>query len=246
MKRLVTYWSTEFDWRAQEEKLNQFPQFTVQVGEIDLHYLHVPAKSGAGHPLLLSHGWPGSIFEFIDLIPRLTEPERFGGSSDDAFTVLAPRLPGYGLSFRRGHRLVPIRDMADCLVALMTDVLGYDRFCAQGRDIGSWVTSRLGAIYPEKLIGIHLNMLVYRKHQDTNPPQPADSAEEEFISELMRWRQEEGGYIDIEGTRPQTLAYGLSDSPAGLAARRQSVKPFRLDLLQKLGDKQLAGDQGRV
>jgi pimeloyl-ACP methyl ester carboxylesterase len=126
MKRLVTYWSTEFDWRAQEEKLNQFPQFTVQVGDIDLHYLHVPAKSGAGHPLLLSHGWPGSIFEFIDLIPRLTEPERFGGSSDDAFTVLAPRLPGYGLSFRRGNRLV---------VGTVTNPAGLGTSCHRDRAI---------------------------------------------------------------------------------------------------------------
>jgi hypothetical protein len=146
MKRLVAYRSTEFDWRAQEEKLNQFPQFTVQVGDIDLHYLHVPAKRGAGQPLLLSHGWPGSIFEFIDLIPHLTDPERFGGSSDDAFTVVAPCLPGYGFWFRPGQRLVPIKDLADCFVTLMTDVLGYDRFCAQGGDIGSWITSRLGAI----------------------------------------------------------------------------------------------------
>jgi pimeloyl-ACP methyl ester carboxylesterase len=218
MKRLVSYWSTKFNWRTQEDKLNQFPQFTVKIGDIDLHYLHVPAKTGDGRPLLLSHGWPGSVFEFIDLIPRLTDPERFGGRSDDAFTVVAPCLPGYGLSFKPGQRLVPIRDIADCFVTLMTDVLGYDRFCAQGGDIGSWVTSRLGAIYPEKLIGIHLNMLVYRKDQDTNPPPPANSAEEKFTLELMRWRQEEGGYIHIQGTRPQTLAYGLSDSPAGLAA----------------------------
>jgi len=106
MKRLVSHWSTKFDWRAQEAKLNQFPQFTVKIGDIDLHYLHVLAKGGQGRPLLLSHGWPGSIFEFMDLIPRLTDPERFGGSSDDAFTVVAPCLPGYGLSFKPGQRLV--------------------------------------------------------------------------------------------------------------------------------------------
>jgi pimeloyl-ACP methyl ester carboxylesterase len=218
MKRLVSYWSTKFDWRAQEEQLNQFPQFRVKIGDIDLHYLHVPAKNGAGRPLLLSHGWPGSIFEFIDLIPRLTDPERFGGGSADAFTVVAPCLPGYGLSFNSGQQLVRIRDMAGCFVTLMTDVLGYDRFCAQGGDIGSWVTSRLGAIYPERLIGIHLNMLVYRSDQDKNPLPAANPAEEKFISDLTRWRQEEGGYIHIQGTRPQTLAFGLSDSPAGLAA----------------------------
>lgn len=218
MKRLVSHWGTNFDWRAQERRLNRFPQYTVEIDDIVLHYLHVPAKGGKGRPLLLSHGWPGSIFEFDELIPRLTDPERFGGSGDDAFTVVAPCLPGYGLSFKPGQRLVPVRDMAACFAALMTDVLGYDRFCAQGGDIGSWVTSRLGAVYPEKLIGIHLNMLVYRGDDDTNPPPPANPAEETFVSELMRWRKEEGAYIHIQGTRPQTLAYGLSDSPAGLAA----------------------------
>jgi microsomal epoxide hydrolase len=218
MRRLVSHWSTNFEWRTQEDRLNQFPQYTAKIGDIDLHYLHVPAKGGNGRPLLLSHGWPGSIFEFVDLIPRLTDPVQFGGSSDDAFTVVAPSLPGYGLSFRPGQRLVPVKDIADFFAKLMTDVLGYERFCAQGGDIGSWVSSRMAALHPDKLVGIHLNMLVYRDGYDTNPPAPADPSEEKFVQELKRWRQEEGAYIHIQGTRPQTLAYGLTDSPAGLAA----------------------------
>ena len=218
MKRLVSYWQAGFDWRAQEDRLNQFPQYSVTIGDVDLHYLHVPAKGGKGRPLLLSHGWPGSVFEFVDLIPRLTDPERFGGSSDDAFTVVAPSLPGFGLSFKPGQRIVPIKDVADCFATLMTEVLGFPQFGAQGGDIGAWVTTTMGAVHADKLSGIHLNMIIHGVRPDTEMPVPANAMEEAFLLELMRWRLQEGAYGHIQGTRPLTLAYGLTDSPAGLAA----------------------------
>ena len=137
MRSLVEYWRMAFDWRAQEARLNAFPQFVVPLHGIDLHFLHMPGVGPNPCPLLLSHGWPGSVFEFLDIIPRLTDPARFGGDPADAFTVVAPSLPGYGLSFRPGQTRFGVEAIADCFAALMTDVLGYRRFAAQGGDWGA-------------------------------------------------------------------------------------------------------------
>jgi pimeloyl-ACP methyl ester carboxylesterase len=162
------------------------------------------------------HGWPGSVFEFIDLIPRLTHPSLFGGTAADAFTVVAPSLPGYGLSFRPGQKRFSIEAITDCLADLMTDVLGYRRFAAQGGDWGAFVASRLGAVHADKIVGIHINLLAVRR----DPALLQNSSEEErrYAAELAEFLKEETGYQWIQGTRPQTLAFGLSDSPAGLAA----------------------------
>ena len=127
LRSLVGYWRDGFDWRAQEAALNAFPQFRVALAGIDVHFLHVPGVGPASMPLLLMHGWPGSVFEFLDIIPRLTDPARFGGDPADAFTVVAPSFPGYGLSFKPGQPRFAVPEMADCLAALMTDVLGYRR-----------------------------------------------------------------------------------------------------------------------
>lgn len=216
MRGLVTYWHDRFDWQAQEARLNAFPQFKLSLAGIDLHFLHVPGKGPAPVPLLLSHGWPGSVFEFLELIPRLTDPARFGADPADTFTVVAPSLPGYGLSFSPGQKRFAVPEIADCFAALMHDVLGYRRFVAQGGDWGSFVTSYLGSAYPDRLIGIHLNMLPLRR----DPAMVANPTPEEqrYLAELAQWLREETGYQWIQGTRPQTLAYGLTDSPAGLAA----------------------------
>ncbi len=216
LKQLVGYWGHGFDWRAQEARLNAFPQFKVALHGIDLHYLHVPGKGPNPTPLLLSHGWPGSVFEFLDIIPRLTDPARFGGDPADAFTVIAPSLPGYGLSFAPGQQRFSLEMIADCFAELMTGVLGYPRFAAQGGDWGAFVTSRLGAVHADKLLGIHVNLLTVRR----DPKMLVNPTPEEqyFLRELDVWIKEEMGYQWIQGTRPQTLAFGLSDSPAGLAA----------------------------
>jgi pimeloyl-ACP methyl ester carboxylesterase len=216
LQELVGYWRDDFDWRAQEARLNSFPQYKVHLHGIDLHFLHVPGCGPQSHPLLLSHGWPGSVFEFLELIPRLTDPARFGGDPADAFTVIAPSLPGYGLSFTPGQTRFGIEAIADCFVALMTDVLGYQRFGAQGGDWGSFVTARLGYAYPERLSGIHLNMMPVRRDlKMVSSPTPDESR---YLEELQVWLKEETGYQWIQGTRPQTLAFALTDSPAGLAA----------------------------
>ncbi len=216
MRSLVEYWRTTFDWRAQEAKLNAFPQYTVPLQGIDLHFLHVPGQGPAPLPLLLSHGWPGSMFEFLELIPRLTDPARFGGDPADAFTVVAPSLPGYGLSFKPGQRRFGVEAMADCFAELMADVLGYRRFGAQGGDWGASITSRLGDAHADKMVGIHLNFLTVRRDR-TNLANPTPE-EQRYLSELDAWLKEETGYQSIQGTRPQTLAFALTDSPAGLAA----------------------------
>jgi microsomal epoxide hydrolase len=216
LKQLVDYWNTRFDWRAQEARLNAFPQFKVPLHGIDLHFLHVEGKGPNPCPLLLSHGWPGSVFEFLDIIPRLTDPARFGGDPADAFTVIAPSLPGYGLSFSPGQKRFSLEMIADCFADLMTGVLGHERFAAQGGDWGGFVTSRLGAVHADKLIGIHVNLLAVRR----DPKMLANPTPEErkYLGELEVWLKEDMGYQWIQGTRPQTLAFGLSDSPAGLAA----------------------------
>ena len=176
----------------------------------------MPGRGPSPCPLLLLHGWPGSVFEFLDIIPRLTDPARFGGNSADAFTVVAPSLPGYGLSFAPGQRRFGVEEIADCVAALMHDTLGYAKFAVQGGDWGAITASRLGYAHPDKLIGIHINLLAVRR----DPPQSADPTPEEqrYAEELALWLREETGYQWIQGTRPQTLAFALSDSPAGLAA----------------------------
>jgi pimeloyl-ACP methyl ester carboxylesterase len=220
MRHALAYWRDRFDWRAQEAKLNALPQSTVTLSGIELHYLHVPGRGVPGGappmPLLLSHGWPGSVFEFLALIPRLTDPARFGGDPADAFTVVAPSLPGYGLSFTPGQPRFAVDAIAGTFHALMTEVLGYPRYGAQGGDWGCFVTSILAAEHPQAVTGIHLNMLPLRR----DPVSVANPSAEEarYAVELAHFLKEETGYQWIQGTRPQTLAYALTDSPAGLAA----------------------------
>ena len=167
-------------------------------------------------PLLLSHGWPGSVIEFYKVIPMLTDPACFGGDPADAFTVVAPSLPGYVFSFKAGQNRFGIEKIAEVFASLMTDVLGYSHFGAQGGDWGAFITSRLGFAFPEILIGIHLNLLaVSRDKKMTADPSPEEKA---FLEQLNHFLKEETGYQWIQGTKPTTLAFALTDSPAGLAA----------------------------
>jgi pimeloyl-ACP methyl ester carboxylesterase len=216
LRVLIGHWRERFDWRSEEARLNQFPQYRVALDDIDLHFLHVPGKGPAPMPLLLSHGWPGSVFEFLDLIPRLADPARFGGDPKDAFTVVAPSLPGYGLSFTPGQKRFSVAAIADGFSKLMTGVLGYRRFAAQGGDWGGAITARLGLAYAQHMIGIHMNLLPLRR--DLKIGAEATAEERRYYDALAHWLKEETGYQWIQGTRPQTLAFALTDSPAGLAA----------------------------
>jgi microsomal epoxide hydrolase len=216
MKALVDYWREHYDWRAQEAALNRFRQFTVPLAGIDLHFIHEPGVGPVPMPLLLSHGWPGSVLEFHKIIPMLTDPARFGGDPVDAFTVVAPSLPGYGFSFRADQPRFGVTEIADTFAALMTDVLGYPRFGAQGGDWGAFVTARLGYAHASKLSGIHMNLLTLRR--DLRPSATPSEEERIYLEDLGGWLREETGYQWIQGTKPQTLAYGLTDSPVGLCA----------------------------
>lgn len=219
MREALAYWRDSFDWRAQEARLNAWPQFKLGLDGIDLHFIHVRGKGPAGGPpplpLLLSHGWPGSVFEFLDLIPRLTDPGAFGGDPADACDLVIPSLPGYGLSFAAGQERFGLARIAQSFHRLMTEVLGYPRYGAQGGDWGSFITACLGADQPESVIGIHLNLMPLRR--DVLVTDAPTEQERAYFKELEAFRTHETGYQWIQGTKPQTLAYGLTDSPAGLA-----------------------------
>jgi pimeloyl-ACP methyl ester carboxylesterase len=216
LKQLLDYWCDGFDWRAQEAKFNAFRQFTVPLAGIDVHFIHEEGMGPNPMPLLLSHGWPGSVFEFHKVLPMLTDPARFGGNPTDAFSVIAPSLPGYPLSFTPSQKRFSIEEIAEVFVALMTGVLQYKRFGAQGGDWGAFVSSRLGFAFPERMIGIHLNLLAVRR----DPKMLANPTDEEkvFLQQLNNFLREETGYQWIQGTKPTTLSFALTDSPAGLAA----------------------------
>jgi len=216
VRRMVEYWRDEFDWRAQEAKLNAFSQYRAPLGGIDLHFIHEPGLGPDPLPLLLVNGWPSSVWEFHELIPRLTDPARFGGDPADAFTVVAPTLPGYTLSFEPNQPRFDVIAMADLFADLMTDVLGYKTFAAHGSDWGSYVVALLATRHPDALRGIHLTLLPVR--QDLPFPSELSDADRRYQRELQYWQTEETGYHAIQGTKPQTLAYSLTDSPAGLAA----------------------------
>jgi len=216
LKQLLDYWREGYDWREQEAMLNAFRQFTVQLAGIDLHFIYEEGKGANPMPLILSHGWPGSVFEFYKVLPMLTDPARFGGDPTDAFTVVAPSLPGYVFSYKPGQNRFSIENITEVFATLMIDVLGYSRFGAQGGDWGAFIASRLGFSFPEHLIGIHLNFLAVPR----DPQMLANPTTEEkvFLEQLKHFLKEETGYQWIQGTKPTTLSFALTDSPAGLAA----------------------------
>ena len=216
LKSLVEYWRDRYDWRKHEAEFNRFKQYKVGLAGIDVHYIREEGKGPKPMPLLISHGWPGSVHEFHKLIPMLTDPAHFGGDAADAFTVIAPSLPGYTFSFAPNQQRFSVEQIADVFAELMTGVLGYSRFAAQGGDWGAFVTSRLGYAYARHLAGIHINLLSLRR--DTAMPDNPDDDEQRYFEERAHWMKEETGYTWIQGTKPQTLAYGLTDSPVGLAA----------------------------
>jgi pimeloyl-ACP methyl ester carboxylesterase len=215
MRELLEWWRTGFDWRAQEAAINRYPHFRATVDGVALHFLHLRGRGPAPLPLLLSHGWPSSFLELLPLVPLLTDPSTHGGDADDAFDLVIPSLPGYGFSDplpgRGASALIP-----GLWVRLMTEVLGYPQFAAHGGDIGAYVTNRLGVEAPERVLGIHVTMAA--EPYVGEGAAPLSDAERAFLRERVAAKEAGGGYNHIQRTRPQTLAYGLADSPAGLAA----------------------------
>jgi pimeloyl-ACP methyl ester carboxylesterase len=217
LKELIAYWRARYDWRAAEASLNAIAQFRARVGGLGIHFLHVRGRGPKPLPLVITHGWPGSVAEFTQVIGPLTDPAAHGGDPADAFDVVAPSMPGYGFSERAPAPGMDAERIAALWAELMAG-LGYARFGAQGGDWGSMVSTYLGANHPQQVLGVHLNMVIALP---PDPANPVDGLTQDEVIDLMAVQQffkEETGYQRIQGTKPQTLGYALNDSPAGLAA----------------------------
>lgn len=217
MKEMCEYWRTRFDWRAQERHINGFANYRAHVDGLGIHFIHERGRGPNSIPLILTHGWPSTFYEMLPLVPLLTDPAAHGGDPADSFDVIVPSVPGHGFSDVPNRRDFYDRDVAAIWVKLMSG-LGYERFAAHAYDLGASITGLLCLDYPEHVIGYHT----------TSPANPAPyvgegepeltAAERAHLDYQKEWHRREGGYAHILGTRPQTLAYGLNDSPAGLAA----------------------------
>ena len=218
IKELAEYWRSDFDWRAQERLINSFQHFKADVDSLGIHFIHERGKGPDPMPLVITHGWPGSFFEMYKIIPLLTDPASHGGDPDDSFDVVAPSLPGFGFSDHAQEQGMEVGRTAALWEELMTQGLGYSRFAAHGGDIGAGVTSRLGHGHADSMIGIHLTSVTRPTPYLGPGARELSEDEKTLIREREEWQRTEGGYAHIQGTKPQTLAYGLNDSPAGLAA----------------------------
>jgi len=212
MKEISKYWVSEFDWRKHEKEINKFPNFITKVDNIDIHFIHEKGSGSKPMPLLISHGWPGTIVEFLHIIEKLAHPERFGGKEEDAFDVIAPSLPGFGFSGRPSRPIGP-RKMADIFNNLMTKELGYKNYLAQGGDWGATISNWLGYDHPKTCSGIHINCLTMR-----HPEGPQNKEEKDWQIKFDKDQKMQDGYRTQQATKPQTLSYGMMDSPVGIAA----------------------------
>jgi len=212
MKEISKYWVNEFDWRKHEREINKFPNFITKVDDIDIHFIHEKGSGSKPMPLLISHGWPGTIVEFLHIIEKLTHPERFGGKEEDAFDVIAPSLPGFGFSGRPPRPIGP-RKMADIFNNLMTKKLGYKNYLAQGGDWGGAITTWLGYDHSETCNAIHINIFTMR-----HPNGAQTKEEKDWETKFKKDQLMQEGYRTQQATKPQTLSYGMMDSPVGVAA----------------------------
>ena len=212
MKEFSKYWLENYNWRETEKKINRFKNFKCKIDNIDIHFIHEKGSGKNPRPLLLSHGWPGSIMEFLHIIEKLAHPEKFGGNEEDAFDVIVPSLPGFGFSSRPARPIGP-RKMSSIFNKLMTDKLGYKKYIAQGGDFGGTICTWLAYDFPKNLIGIHINILITR-----HPDGPQTSEEKEWQERFRKDQRIEDGYRTQQATKPQTLSYAMMDSPVGVAA----------------------------
>jgi pimeloyl-ACP methyl ester carboxylesterase len=214
VKELARYWATDYDWRKCEAKLNALPQFTTEIDGVGVHFIHVRSKHEDALPLIMTHGWPGSVIELLETIGPLTDPTAHAGSAEDAFHLVLPSLPGYGFSSEPGELGWNVGRVAQAWAELMKR-LGYTRYVAQGGDVGAAVTDTMGRQAPKGLLGIHMNLLV----TVLAGPQSTESEQERAAAEQLTAFRESGfGYFLEMATRPQTIGYALLDSPVALAA----------------------------
>jgi pimeloyl-ACP methyl ester carboxylesterase len=214
IQELARYWATDYDWRACEARLNALPQFTTEIDGADIHFIHVRSRNADALPLIITHGWPGSVIELLEVVGPLTDPTAHGGRAEDAFDLVLPSLPGYGFSGEPAEVGWNPGRMAQAWAELMRR-LGYTRYVAQGGDVGASVTDAMGRQAPEGLVGIHMNLLVTA----LAGPQPAETEQERAAADaLAAFRASGFGYFLEQATRPQTIGYALLDSPVALAA----------------------------
>lgn len=212
MKEICDYWVSQYDWRAHEAQINRFSQFTAPIDGVDIHFIYEKGSGTTPKPLIISHGWPGTIVEFLDFIDLLAHPEKHGGNIEDAFDVVAPSLPGFGFSGKPPRPFGP-RKMAELFNVLMTEVLGYDSYIAQGGDWGGAISSWLGYDHANACKAIHINILTMR-HRD----EPRSEEEITWARQFDRDQVVQDGYRTQQATKPQTLSYAMMDSPVGVAA----------------------------
>ena len=212
MKELSNYWVNKYDWKKTEEKINKFQNFKSNIDGIDIHFIYEKGSGTNPKPLLLSHGWPGSIVEFLHIIDKLAHPEKFGGKEEDAFDVVVPSLPGFGFSGRPSKPIGP-RKIASIFNLLMTKILDYKTYIAQGGDFGGAIASWLAYDFPKKCSAIHINILIVR-----HPEGPQTKEEKEWEERFERDQMKENGYRIQQSTKPQTLSYAMMDSPIGVCA----------------------------
>lgn len=214
VKSLCSYWADGYDWPAREARLNDFPQYRTNIDGLDIHFVHVPSPHAGAMPLVLTHGWPGSWVEFLEVIGQLTDPVAFGGDAADAFHVVVPSLPGYGFSGKPTSAGWGVKRTAGAWSTLMAR-LGYDRYGAQGGDWGAMVTTAIGLQDPGHVAGIHLNMIIGFPGPDDGEP---TETEKSALAGVQSYMAVDSGYSKQQSTRPQTLGYALVDSPAGQCA----------------------------
>lgn len=217
VRSLCAYWRDQFDWRAAEARFNRYPQFLTQINGEQVHFYHIRSPEPDARPLIITHGYPGSVAEFLDVFGPLSDPAAHGGDRRDAFHVIAPSIPGYGFSGPTKHRGFTMDKAADVNVRIM-ELLGYDRYFAQGGDWGSSISSLAALKHPERVIALHLNFILGKPADPANPLEGLTEAEKAQLVWKKNYDAHEAGYQAIQGTKPQSLAYGLNDSPAGLAA----------------------------
>ena len=218
IKELTEYWRTSYDWRAQEAALNSFSHFKTEIEGQGIHFIHERGKGPDPMPIVVTHGWPSTFFEMTKFIPRLTDPASYGGDPSDSFDVVVPSMPGYGFSDQTRQRGVNTHRIADLWAILMSQELSYSRFAAQGGDWGAGVTARLGYHHADKVLGIHVTAVTQAIPYQGEGSRELSQAELDLMQQRAAWQQAEGGYSHIQGTKPQTLSYGLNDSPVGLCA----------------------------
>jgi pimeloyl-ACP methyl ester carboxylesterase len=217
IRTLAAYWRDEYAWREQEARLNELPQFTTSIDGANIHFLHVRSPEADALPLIVTHGWPGSVVEFLDILGPLTDPRAHGADPSDAFHVVAPSIPGFGLSGRTTERGWTTQRVARAWSELMHR-LGYSRYGAQGGDTGAIVSPELGRIDPEHVVGVHANGLHAFAPIDPAEAAELSAGERARVERLEYLMREQAGYVMLQTTRPQTLSYGLNDSPVGQLA----------------------------